>query len=181
MKRFCILFACLMALPLCAHFRNTGYLYKDGEPQGAIYLPALRNGGPVLFAVQELREHLQAMCGTPPPVCFAVQKWAPGIHLEVRPEKLWKGKQSAQAFLLVENGSTVRIQGNTETAVLYGVYQYLEQLAGSRPARSGRIFRSGRISSSGVPAKAILRASSAGRWTSGPGMTRTSMQKISTA
>lgn len=128
MKRFCILFACLMALPLCAHFRNTGYLYKDGEPQGAIYLPALRNGGPVLFAVQELREHLQAMCGTPPPVCFAVQKWAPGIHLEVRPEKLWKGKQSAQAFILIESGSTVRIQGNTETAVLYGVYQYLEQL-----------------------------------------------------
>ncbi len=128
MQKIVILLCLLSALPLSAHFKNTGYLYKDGEPQGAIYLPAAKNGGPVLFAVQELREHLKEMTGTPLPVCFQEQKWAPGIHLEVRPEKLWKGKQSAQAFVIDENGSTVRIQGNTETAVLYGVYQYLEQL-----------------------------------------------------
>lgn len=128
MKKIIILLCLLSTLSLSAHFKKTGYLYKDGEPQGAVYLPAAKNGGPILFAVQELREHLKKMTGTPLPICFEKQKWAPGIYLELRPEKRWKGKQSAQAFVIKESDSIVRIQGNTETAVLYGVYQYLEQL-----------------------------------------------------
>ena len=88
---------------------------------------------PLLFAVKELREYFYKMTESELPVIWngavSVDGNHPSIQLVVRNDKEWEGKESAQSFVIQEDPSKgVIITGNTELAVLYGVYQYLEEL-----------------------------------------------------
>ena len=112
-------------------------LVEDGQVRARLFLPETL-GGPLELAQEELRAYFQKMTGQELLVsdraAKALQKDDVGIRLVVRDEKEWKGKESAQAFVIEETaipkaGSPwvgVTIAGNTEMAVLYGVYQYLE-------------------------------------------------------
>lgn len=107
------------------------YIVKDGIPQGKIYMPA-NSERSVLFAAQELREHLAKMTGTEVETAWRELKPSDsGFVLNTRPESDWMGRESAQAFTIEETAlpmPLVTITGNTDLAVLYGVYQYLNDL-----------------------------------------------------
>lgn len=107
------------------------YLYKGSVPQGRLYLPATGSNSPVRLAETELQTHLEAIAGKRmEAVRGSAKPDEPGIALAIRPENEWRGKESSQAFMIEEDaaGGQVRIAGNTELAVLYGVYQYLNNL-----------------------------------------------------
>ena len=112
--------------------RDSGrYIYKDGEPQGRLFLPAKGINTAMLFAQEELRDHLAAIAGKRMERSWRqIKRGEAGILLAVRPEAEWKGKESAQAFTIEEDEvqRRVKITGNTGVAVLYGVYQYLGDL-----------------------------------------------------
>ncbi|MEI6424040.1 MAG: DUF4838 domain-containing protein, partial [Lentisphaerota bacterium] len=107
------------------------YIVKDCIAQGKLYLPA-NFGKPVQLAAKELQEHLKKMTGGE--LETAWRQKSPnegGFVLAVRPESEWKGKESAQAFTIEQTDTpqpVVTITGNTNLAVLYGVYQYLGDL-----------------------------------------------------
>lgn len=107
------------------------YLYKDGEPQGRLFLP-VQGGNPALrLAEEELQSHLQAITGKRlEPAYRTIKADEPGFVLALRPESEWRGAESAQAYAIDEDAAAgqVRITGNTGVAVLYGVYQYLNGL-----------------------------------------------------
>jgi len=115
------------------------FLFKDGKTEGRLFLPG-DIGRPVLFAAEELRSYWRKMTGTDLPLAYrepdARHRKDVGIRLVVRPEEEWKGKESSQSFSIEETTKPtatipmvgVTITGNTEMAVLYGVYQYLEGL-----------------------------------------------------
>jgi len=107
------------------------YIIKDGVAQGKLYLPA-NVGKPTLFAAQELRDHLKKMTGAELEMAWReIGRHDSGFIFKTRPENEWKGKESAQAFTVEESASPmprVTITGNTDIAVLYGVYQYLNDL-----------------------------------------------------
>ncbi|MDD3927883.1 MAG: DUF4838 domain-containing protein, partial [bacterium] len=104
------------------------YIVKDGIPQGKIFLPAVAEKA-MIFAAQELREHLGKMTGTDVEISWrAISSNDGGFLLKTRPESEWRGKESSQAFTIEESVSPVprvTVTGNTSLAVLYGVYQYL--------------------------------------------------------
>ena len=106
----------------------TKYLVKDGVALGQLYLPA-RSGQATQFAARELREHLEKMTGVD--LGMAWREKGPrdsGVVLVVRPENEWKGKESSQTFTIEQVDTphpVVSIVGNTDLAVLYGVYEYL--------------------------------------------------------
>ncbi len=119
--------AIIFSILCCSIFLHGTALIEDGKPLGRIYTPA-RIDRPVLLAVQELQEHLKAMTGAAVELAWrAPGRFDTGFVLEVRSESEWKGKESAQAFRIVETAKPARvtIRGNTALAVLYGVYQYL--------------------------------------------------------
>lgn len=103
-------------------------LIREGKAQGRIFIPE-QPSRPVILAAQELQEHLKAMTNADMLLAWRVpNKGDSGIVLTVRPESEWKGKESAQAFHIEEVEKphpTVTIAGNTGIAVLFGVYQYL--------------------------------------------------------
>jgi len=107
------------------------YLVKEGVALGKVHLPA-RFGRATQFAAQELREHLEKMTGAD--LKMAWREMGPrdrGVALVIRPAHEWRGKESAQAFAIEQSetpGPVVSIIGNTDLAVLYGVYQYLGDL-----------------------------------------------------
>jgi hypothetical protein len=107
------------------------FIVKDGLAQGSVYLPAACSKA-MLFAVQELRDHLRKMTGADVELAWREAKPGDsGFILSVRPEGEWKGRESAQAFTITESDApvpVVAITGNTSLAVLYGVYQYLGDL-----------------------------------------------------
>lgn len=115
------------------------FLFQDGKTEGRLFLPQ-EHGRPILLAAEELRSYWRKMTGTDLPLAYREvdtrHKKDVGIRLVVRPEGEWKGKESAQAFTIEETSKPtakvpmtgVTITGNTEMAVLYGVYQYLEGL-----------------------------------------------------
>jgi hypothetical protein len=115
------------------------FLFKEGKTEGRLFLPK-ECGRPVLLAAEELQSYWRKITGTELPLAYrqveARHRKDVGIRLVVRPEEEWKGKESSQAFAIeVTNKPTatnpftgVTITGNTQTAVLYGVYQYLEDL-----------------------------------------------------
>ena len=126
------LIALVSGLYVAAGSPDSGrYIYKDGEPQGRLYLPAKGINSAMLFAQEELRDHLAAITGKRMELSYRqIKRAEAGILLAVRPEAEWKGRESAQAFTIGEDAPTrrVHITGNTGLAVLYGVYQYLGDL-----------------------------------------------------
>jgi hypothetical protein len=107
------------------------YIVKDCIAQGKIYLPA-NSERAMLFAAQELREHLKKITGADVESAWCgLKPGGSGFVFKTRPESEWRGKESAQAFTIEESASPmplVTITGNTSLAVLYGVYQYLNDL-----------------------------------------------------
>lgn len=107
------------------------YIIKNGIVQGKLYLP-INIGKPMLFAAQELQEHLKKISGADLEIAWrGIGRNDSGFIFKTRPESEWKGKESAQSFTLEESASPnpiITITGNTDTAVLYGVYQYLNDL-----------------------------------------------------
>ncbi len=107
------------------------YVIKDGLAQGKLYVPE-RSGRALLFAAQELREHLEKITGADVPMAWRqARPGDSGFVFVIRPEGEWKGKESAQAFVIEETNTPaalVTITGNTSLGVLYGVYQYLSDL-----------------------------------------------------
>lgn len=103
-------------------------LIENGQARGRIYIPC-RIDRTVLLAVQELQTHLKAMTGVEMPLAWRdFTRSDAGIVLSVRSEDEWRGKESSQAFTIVETAGAqprVKITGNSGLALLYGVYQYL--------------------------------------------------------
>ena len=126
MKKLTFLLMFLVLL----NISSAGELIKDGQAYGRIYTP-MTLSRPVLMAVEELRMHIKAMTGVELPLAYRAPMWNDiGIILSLN-QKEWKGKESAQAFVIVEQDGKyprVEITGNKGIAVLYGVYQYLEDL-----------------------------------------------------
>ena len=118
---------------------NSAWLVKDGVAQGHLFLPRTC-GRPMLLAAEELREYVRKMTGADLPLAYrgpdVRHRKDVGIQLVVRDEAEWKGREPSQAFAIEETlkprGAVlltgVTIRGNTEMAVLYGVYQYLHEL-----------------------------------------------------
>jgi hypothetical protein len=108
----------------------SGYLVKDGQPMARICLPA-GAGKPVILAGDELRNYIKKMSGAELAVGTNHTPGTAGgsIVLEVRPGIFSPLDASDQSFTIAENGANeVRISGNSELAVLYGVYQFLHEL-----------------------------------------------------
>lgn len=139
---------CISALLLLVHGgtvhaaqprTDAAWLIKDGKAQGHLFLPA-KVGRPLLFAAEELREYVRKMTGAELPLAFrgpdTRHRKDVGVQLLVRDPSEWEGKASSQAFTIEESLKPnetvpltgVTIAGNTEMAVLYGVYQYLHEL-----------------------------------------------------
>jgi len=137
LSNFFCLFLSLTGLRAASSSADTVNLVEDGQVRAQLLLPKTL-GGPLELAQEELRAYFQKMTGQELPIsdrtAEALPKGDVGIRLVVRDEKDWKGRESAQAFVIEEiaipqAGSPwigVTIAGNTEMAVLYGVYQYLE-------------------------------------------------------
>jgi len=110
---------------------STAFVVQDGVALGRLYLPA-RSGLATQFAAQELREHLKKMTGAGLEMAWRVKGPKDSVFvLAVRLEPEWKGKESSQAFTIEETETpypVVKIVGNTDLAVLYGVYEYLGSL-----------------------------------------------------
>ncbi len=120
--------ACLLWASLEMAGAETFWLAKDGRSQARIFAPATQ-GEPLRLAVEELRNALEKMTGARlEPAWGAPRKTDSGIRLEVLDPSERDAGESAQTFTIEETGRFVRIVGHTETAVLYGVYQYLHEL-----------------------------------------------------
>lgn len=134
--------ALTISLILLFVLRTVGqqYIVKNGMGSVRIYLPDDR-GPATNFAAQELKDHIEAMTGV-----SLSQAWRErlpseaGFELSVREPSEWEGKQSAQGFTIQQALSPplVRIIGNTDLGVLYGVYTYLGGL-GARWYTPGEI------------------------------------------
>ncbi len=107
-----------------AGYEATGYLYKDGIPQGTINPPA-ETGPAVRFAIDELSLHLEQITGRKMLISYREAAGEPGITLTVKKE--YSG-DTGQDFTIFEDGKKITITGNSELALLYGVYQYLDEL-----------------------------------------------------
>jgi len=118
---------------------DSAYLVKDGKIQGRLFLPE-KYGRAVTLATEELQRYFHKMTGDE--LLLSYRNPKPklkneiGIQLVVRTDEAWKGKESAQAFTIEQTSKPtsefpligVTITGNTEMAVLYGVYEYLGEL-----------------------------------------------------
>lgn len=107
------------------------YLFVDGMPQGYLYLPMNGSNATLRFAAQELQEHLRAITGNEMPMAYRQAKPnQSGLILTVLPKAEWTDNASPQGFSIRQDPCNCRVEitGNTSLAVLYGVYQYLENL-----------------------------------------------------
>ncbi len=131
MTRFSITTLLLMGIMMAAPAssgENRTLLISDGEAFGRIFLPE-KPGRPLQFAAEELRNRLEEMTGVRLQYAWRGRRSGDtGIALSVRDDAGWKGEASAQAFTIEADGGILHIRGNTETAVAYGVYQYLHEL-----------------------------------------------------
>ncbi len=116
---------CLLTAGIHAGYEATGFLYKDGIPQGTIN-PPVEAGPAMRFAIDELSLHLEKITGRKMIVNYREAAGNdPGITLSVK--RSYAG-DTGQDFTIFEDGKKITITGNSELAVLYGVYQYLDEL-----------------------------------------------------
>ncbi len=112
---------------------QVAWLVRDGQVQGHLFVPRTL-GRPLLLAIEELRHYIARITDEQLPLAWRDPVLGPkndvGIRLVVRDPESWHGRESGQAFTITEDAHLrmVTIAGNTETAVLYGVYQYLHEL-----------------------------------------------------
>lgn len=103
---------------------NAGvYLVKDRKPEAKIFLPA-RFGKATVLAAQELSGYVAKITG-------ARLEISCGRPLHTDPayvQLLCNPDGASNSFSIVEKGRSVVIKGDSDVAVLYGVYQYLNNL-----------------------------------------------------
>lgn len=99
------------------------YLVKDGKTEAKIFMPA-KFGKATMFAAQELAGYIEKISGARPDISLG-KPWPTQrirIILECNPDGI------ADSFTLNESGGTVTIRGDSDVGVLYGVYQYLDNM-----------------------------------------------------
>jgi hypothetical protein len=102
------------------------WLYKNGKTHGRMFSPA-KASRVTFFAVRELQHFLHKITGSKMPIAWndGNQAGDDGIYLRV------KKRKPAQEFTIEQNTdcqNKVIITGNSEIALLYGVYEYLRSL-----------------------------------------------------
>ena len=119
-------------LAQCARAKEW-FIVHDGKPEARIYLPRAP-GKATMFAARELSDHLEKMTGARVPVDlygsgerrYIVPDEAI-VRLEVvaDPEGAEVSDVVVDVCTITERGRELTIQGNSDVAVLYGVYEYL--------------------------------------------------------
>lgn len=127
--------AVMACFPLGALRAADACLVKDGTPRARIILPRVF-GKATLLAAQELQTYIEKITGARIRLSLGrVQEdknypdvtW---IVLEPRIDPLREASAdgSEDVFTITADRNTLRIAGNSDTAVLYGAYQYLSDL-----------------------------------------------------
>ncbi|NLF22182.1 MAG: DUF4838 domain-containing protein [Lentisphaerae bacterium] len=105
-------------------------LVREGRARARILLPEVA-GHATLFAAEELRGHIERMSGARLPLLFAEVPIADETLVVLEPRRLEGDIQAdgrEDRFVLETRGNRLTIAGESELAVLYGVYQVLEDL-----------------------------------------------------
>ena len=106
------------------------YVVRDGESRAAIHLP--ETGGKATFmAARELQTYLHKMTGAHVPIDHGSMRGGAPAKITLEPELITADNPAdgdESQFTIVQKNSRIRIQGQSDVAVLYGVYQYLENL-----------------------------------------------------
>lgn len=127
---------CLFFLLALGAVGDDVYLVKEGQAQARIYLPRI-TGKATLFAAHELSDHLEKISGARVPIDLYgswSKRHAPKgeVSIFLAPKLDAAGEISADgsedAFSIKRHRGALTIQGNSDTAVLYGVYQFLSEL-----------------------------------------------------
>lgn len=106
------------------------YLVRDGKPAARIMLPEV-SGRATVFAAEELRNHIERITGARLPLIAGEQPAAQEAVVVLSPRQLEREIEAdgtEDNFRLDTRNGRLVIEGNSETAVLYGVYQVLEDL-----------------------------------------------------
>lgn len=106
------------------------YLTRDGSPAARILLPEV-SGRATVFAAEELRNHIERISGARLPVIAGERPAVNEARVELKPlqlEREIEADGTEDHFRLDTRNGRLVIEGNSETAVLYGVYQVLEDL-----------------------------------------------------
>ena len=125
--------ALVLTVPLHA---GAWFVVKDGKPQARIYLPRAF-GKATLLAANELSDYVEKMTGARVPV----DRYGSGerryalrgesriyLRLKIDPAQPVSADGSEDVFTITEKRDALTIDGNSDTAILYGVYQYLSDL-----------------------------------------------------
>ena len=112
------------------------FIVRDAKPQARIYLPRAL-GKATLLAANEFGDYIEKMTDARVPV----DRYGSGekryalrgesrIYLrpKIDPTQPISADGSEDVFTITEKHDTLTIEGNSDTAVLYGVYQYLGDL-----------------------------------------------------
>ena len=114
-----------------AETRTEFFIINKGKPEARILLPRVF-GKATLLAANELSDYIEKISGARIPVDLGkAQRLAGGIiSLEPRtdPTSEVSADGSEDEFTIEERRNTLTIRGNSDEAVLYGVYQYLNEL-----------------------------------------------------
>jgi len=103
------------------------FVIRDGKAVGKIVTPG--NPSPeIKFAAEELAAHLKLMTGTQ--LEITTNAAAGSIRLAVAADAPKEPQRDGgeQAFVIDQKGAGVLIEGQSDLAVLYGVYEYLSDL-----------------------------------------------------
>jgi hypothetical protein len=105
-------------------------LVREGRACARILLPEI-SGQATVFAAEELRGHIERISGARLPLLFASEPVLDETLVILEPRRL-EGEIQADGredqFVLETRGNRLVISGQSEMAVLYGVYQVLEDL-----------------------------------------------------
>jgi len=108
------------------------YLVRDRAPQGRILLPRVF-GKATLLGAHELADYIEKMTGARLPIDLGkVDRRLPSAYVSLEPKidptKEVSADGTEDAFTIQERRNALTITGNSDTATLYGVYQYLHEL-----------------------------------------------------
>lgn len=129
------LLAAALIWPCGVRAAEVRYLVKDGEPVGRIAMARVF-GRATMLAAQELQAYLEKISGAKLPIDHGRVR-----HDRRRPEATWillepaidpakevSADGSEDVFTLAADRGVLTIKGNSDTAVLYGAYQFLREL-----------------------------------------------------
>ena len=107
------------------------YLVRDGKPASRICVPQEVSGNKAtLLAASELRNYIEKMTGARIAVDNDLHSKGVKILLlpKIDPAREISADGSEDSFTIEVDRGTLTIRGNSDTAVLYGVYQFLNDL-----------------------------------------------------